>query len=169
MKRRWFFAVFLLLVMPLTSVAAENGGYIRLTMAYNGQTVTGGSVTLYDVSDTPEDIGPPEMILYAKELGIPGTEKKVDTSGQVIFDGLSAGKYLLVQQKAAEGFYPMNPFLIQLPLESDGIQVGCIEAAPKLEPEKKLPQTGQLIWPAWMMLSLGIAFAGIGIFSWNRE
>ena len=164
MKLRWLFGVLMLFAIPISCLAAENRGYIRLTMAYDGQTVAGGTVTLYDVSNCPEEIDPLEMLVYVKELGIPGVEKQVSASGQVIFNDLPAGYYLLVQQKAAKGYYPMNPFLIRLAVAPGGSQVTCIDAAPKLAPEKKLPQTGQLIWPAWVFIGGGGLFIGIGLF-----
>lgn len=164
MKRRWLFAVLVLLMIPITCVAAENREYIRLTMSYDGKAVTSGTVTLYDVSNSPAGIEPPDMLVYVKKQGIPGTEKQVDNSGQVVFDNLPAGYYLLVQQEAAEGFYPIKPFLIRLSLAAGGTRVNCIDAAPKLEPLKKLPQTGQLVWPAWAFIGAGALFIGIGLF-----
>lgn len=169
MKWRWMVMLLLLMTVPVTALAKDGSGSIRLKMAYDGEPVAGGTVTLYDVSDSPEGVGPLEMLVYVRELGIPGTEKPVDASGFVTFGGLKPGLYLLVQQKAAPGFYPVNPFLVRLPQKASGIQSGDIEAAPKLEPEKKLPQTGQLIWPAWALLGSGIMFVGIGILAWKRE
>jgi len=169
MKRRLFYAVLVLLVLPITCFAAENRGFIRLTMAYGGQTVSGGTVTLYDVSKGPEETPPHEMLEYVKRVGISGTEKKVDATGQVVFDDLPAGHYLLVQEKPAEGFYPIKPFLIRLSLASGGTQVNSVDAAPKMEPEKKLPQTGQLIWPAWIFIGAGGVFIGIGLFQWKGK
>ncbi len=169
MKRQLAIVLLLLMAVPMTVFAQNSRGYIRLKMAYDGQPVSGGSVTLYDVSDSPERIGPLEMLVYVKELGIPGTEKPVDTSGVVVFDNLPAGLYLLVQQKAPAGFYPIKPFLVRLSLVAGGTQIDGIDAAPKLEPEKKLPQTGQLVWPAWVLLGCGISFVGIGLLAWKRE
>ena len=163
MIRRILIGALIVLSIPVMAFAKDCRGYIRLKLLYEGQPVTGGTVTLYDVSDSPEGLGPLEMLVYVKELGISGTEVAVDATGCVTFDDLPAGLYLLVQQKAAAGFYPCNPFLARLSPAAGGTQIGSIDAAPKMEREKKLPQTGQLVWPVWVLLGMGILFVGFGL------
>ena len=169
MKCRWLIGLLLLGLLPITGFAQDNLGSIKIKMAYEGKPVAGGTVAIYDVTDSPEGIDSVEMLVYVKELGIPGTEKQVDASGIVVFDDLPAGYYLLVQRKAPAGFYPIKPFLVKLPQSTDGTTGNQIEAAPKMEPEEKLPQTGQLIWPAWVLIGLGMSVAGIGVLLWKRE
>ena len=169
MNRRWRVAALLLLMLPITCYAAQNGGYIRLNMRYDGHPVSGGSVTLYDVSDSPEGVDSLEMLVYVRELGISGVEKKVSASGVVIFDELTAGQYLLVQQKAAPGYSPFRPFLVRLTQSPVETLENGIDAAPKLEREKKLPQTGQLVWPAWGLAIAGIFIVFLGLFIQKRK
>ena len=169
MKCRWLVGLLLLGLLPITGFAYDNLGSIKIKMAYEGKPVAGGTVAIYDVTDSPEGIDSVEMLVYVKELGIPGTEKQVDPSGFVVFDDLPTGYYLLVQRKAPAGFYPIKPFLVKLPQSTDGTTGNQIEAAPKMEPEQKLPQTGQLIWPAWVLIGLGMSVAGIGVLLWKRE
>ena len=169
MKWRWMMALLLLLTVPITGFAENCRGHIRLKMAYDGVPVSGGTLTLYDVSDSPEGIGPLEMLVYVKELGLPGTEKSVDSRGLVIFEDLPAGLYFLVQHKAPPGFYPIMPFLVELVQIPGGTHTSSVVGAPKLEPEKKLPQTGQLVWPVWLMLAIGISMPGIGLLILKRE
>lgn len=169
MKCRWLVGLLLLGLLPITGFAHDNLGYIKIKMAYEGKPVVGGTVTIYDVSDCPEGVDPVEMLTYVKELGIPGTEKQVDASGFVMFDNLPAGYYLLVQWKAPAGFYPIKPFLVRLSQQTGGTTGNQIEAAPKMEPDEKLPQTGQVIWPAWVMIGLGMSVVGIGALLWKRE
>ena len=169
MKCRWLVGLLLLGLLPITGFAYDNLGSIKIKMAYEGKPVAGGTVAIYDVTDSPEGIDSVEMLVYVKELGIPGTEKQVDASGFVVFDDLPTGYYLLVQRKAPAGFYPIKPFLVKLPQSTDGTTGNQIEAAPKMEPEQKLPQTGQLIWPAWGLIGLGMSVAGIGVLLWKRE
>ena len=169
MKCRWLIGLLLLGLLPITGFAQDNLGSIKIKMAYEGKPVAGGTVAIYDVTDSPEGIDSVEMLVYVKELGIPGTEKQVDASGFVVFDDLPTGYYLLVQRKAPAGFYPIKPFLVKLPQSTDGTTGNQIEAAPKMEPEQKLPQTGQLIWPAWVLIGLGMSVAGIGVLLWKRE
>ena len=87
MKWRWMVMLLLLMTVPVTALAKDGSGSIRLKMAYDGEPVSGGTVTLYDVSDSPEGVGPLEMLVYVRELGIPGTEKPVDAL-------LGAGSFL---------------------------------------------------------------------------
>ena len=169
MKCRWLVGLLLLGLLPITGFAQDNLGSIKIKMAYEGKPVAGGTVAIYDVTDSPEGVDSVEMLVYVKELGIQGTEKQVDASGFVVFDDLPAGYYLLVQRKAPAGFYPIKPFLVKLPQSTDGTTGNQIEAAPKMEPEQKLPQTGQLIWPAWVLIGLGMSVAGIGVLLWKRE
>ena len=168
MKRRCLMILLLLMLLPMRGLAEGSNGYIRLKMAYNGKPISGGSVTLYDVSDSPEGVDPLEMLVYVKELGIPGIEIQVDGSGVVAFEDLPAGRYFLVQQKAPGGFYPIRPFLVELSPAAGGLLVDGIEARPKLQQEQQLPQSGQLKWPAWVMLGLGTTVTAVGFHSWKR-
>ena len=163
MRHRWIIALLILFAVPITAFAESYLGHIRLRMSYEGRAVSGGTVTLYDVSDCSEEVGPLEMLVCVKELDIPGLEKQVNGAGEVLFDGLEAGRYLLVQQKAAPGFYPIKPFLVRLSLVAGGTMIDRIDAAPKMEPEKKLPQTGQLVWPIWVTVGLGISLVAVGV------
>lgn len=167
--RRWVLALILLLSVPVSCLAAGEVGYIRLTMAYDGQPVAGGTVTLYDVSVCPEGTNPETLVEYVKDNHLPGQEKRVDSAGIVIFDDLIPGRYLLIQQEAAKGFRPMKPFCIRLTLSADGEQVVGVDASPKMEPDKKLPQTGQLIWPAWVLLGTGTVLVGFGLICRKKE
>ena len=132
----------LLLTVSMACLGETGKGEIRVKMLYGGQPITGGSVTLYDVTDSPEGIGPLEMLVYVKELGIRGYEKQVGSSGEVLFDELSSGKYLLVQLKAAEGFYPVKPFMIPLSLTDRKIQAKSIWVSPEMQPLVMLHKTG---------------------------
>ena len=169
MKRRWFLFVFLLLMMPSTCFAVENRGYIRLSMTYDGESVIGGTVTIYDVTGIADELSPEELADYAKRNSLPEQTKTVNSGGLVKFENLVPGQYLLTQDKAAEGFFKMKPFCVSLPMMVDGDLCYEIDASPKLEPEHKLPQTGQLIWPAWAFIGLGLVFIGIGLSNQKRE
>lgn len=167
--RRWVLALILLISLPITCRAAGDGGYIRLTMAYDGQPVPGGTVTLYDVSGYSEGSSPESLAEYVKDNHLSGQEKRVDSAGIVVFDDLLPGRYLLVQQEAAKGFRPMKPFCIRLTVSADGEQVVGVDASPKMEPDRKLPQTGQLIWPAWALLGTGTVLVGFGFIHRKKE
>ena len=158
MKCRWLFAVLILTILPIAVVGATQRGYIKLTMMYDGAPVAGGSVTLYDVSDLQETASPEELAESMEVHRIAGLTKPVDGMGIVMFEDMFWGRYLLVQNEAAEGFYPMKPFVVALTEARESV-----DARPKLEPIKKLPQTGQLVWPAWVLLSLGSLLTSMGL------
>ena len=164
MIRKWCVMLFALLVIPISCGATGAGGCIRLQMSYNGQPVPGGSVALYLVDEISEEYNLGIVKTPISSLGAPIQTKSVDDQGMVIFSGLDAGQYLLVQTEAARGYYPIKSFLITITSSLD-----VIEASPKLEPMKKLPQTGQLVWPAWVLLGFGTILIGLGIICRKRE
>lgn len=106
--------------------------------------------------------------------------------GTVTFNNLSVGLYLVVQTEAAivkttdkTTTYTVTPFLVTVPLLSDGALQYDVNAAPKMDMSSKtedtpkdnpptpvtpvtpsgggakLPQTGQLWWPIVALLSVG--------------
>ena len=169
MKRHLFLFLCLLLLMPIRCVAAENRGTIRLQMAYNGNAVAGGSVVLYNVTTCHGEMDPKELAAYVKKMGLPGEQKQIDSTGTVTFENLPSGIYLLIQKNSAEGYLAMKPFCISLPMSVNGQMMYEIDASPKLQPKDKLPQTGQIIWPAWAFIGFGLAFIGIGLSNLKRE
>ena len=99
-------------------------GSISVGMAYHGQSVPGGNLTLYKVADVNrddavfvytdsfsacqmplEDLQDPMLALeleaIARELELVGTTKIIDEHGRAEFDGLTIGLYLLVQTEPA--------------------------------------------------------------------
>lgn len=72
---------------------------------------------------------------YAEEKKLQGTAVQADANGVAAFRNLSAGLYLFTQSQAVEGYYPVAPFLVSIPMYS-GEQSGWlydIEAAPKVQ------------------------------------
>lgn len=169
MIRRWMLIFLVFLALPVTCLAADRLGCIRLTMNYDGKPVTGGTVALYDVTACPEEMNPEELAAYVKEQDLPGEIRQIDKEGRVTFENLAHGVYLLTQKVPAEGYLPMKPFIVSLPISLNGQLIYEIDAFPKLQPKEKLPQTGQLIWPAWAFIGAGLAFIGIGLSNLKRE
>lgn len=180
-------------------------GTIAVTMEYRGEAVPGGSLTLYQVGTIVEDDGnyyfsilspyPGEGILteeevvdpetaeelakYAKNQNMPGIRQSLDDQGYTIFQYITPGLYLVVQDTAAKGYYPAAPFLVSLPGMEEGKYDYHVDASPKVSLEKapetrppsttkptdpKLPQTGQLNWPVPVLVSLGLALFAAGWF-----
>lgn len=126
---------------------------------------------MYCVTDLEDTTDPERMAAEVLNWELPGTVREVGSDGYVEFSDLSPGQYLLVQLEAANGFLPMKPFCVSLPMWLEETLTYQIDAAPKLEPVpgEKLPQTGLLIWPAWVLLGTGALLVGIGAFARKRE
>lgn len=171
-RRFWITLLIVLLAVPLRTHATQMGS-IRLIMKHNGNTVSGGTVTLYEITQwgCDSDWDAKRMAEHAKDNRIPGFTKQIGQEGIALFPNLGMGQYLLVQWEASEGYLPMEPFVVAIPLMIDGEGSLDILAEPKLRPlsQEKLPQTGQLQWPAWLMGGMGILLAGAGIIIYRKE
>jgi len=130
-----------------------------------GEAVPGGSITLFQVGSLKEDNGNYSFVLTkdfkgSKEsLETPGPELAarlaayagkhdagkttlvVGSDGKAEFTGLKPGLYLFVQEQEAEGYYPVSPFLVSIPLLQDGKYTYEIDAVPKMELLDKKPGT----------------------------
>lgn len=134
-------------------------GSLTLTMEWEGEKLSGGTLTIYRVGDivgrngfwhfvlTPElqgmgisleDLEDPnlarELAGLVKDLEIPGTTVEI-TDGKAVFTDLIGGLYLITQEDACEGFSPINPFLISLPRWENGQYIYDITAHPKVSLE----------------------------------
>lgn len=139
-------------------------GSISVGMAYHGQSVPGGNLTIYKVADVSqedaafvytaefstcqmplEDLQDPMLALeleaIAREQELPGSTKTMDENGRAKFENLTIGLYLLVQTKPAPGYNKVNPFLVSLPGQREGAYIYDVDASPKvaLEPEETEP------------------------------
>ncbi len=116
-----------------------------------------------------------QLAAYAERVKVSGRHEAADKDGNVYFDGLDPGVYLLIQDQAAEGFVKMNPFIVVLA----GNEI--LDASPKLllvkEPESEsdqppketpdlqpLPITGQTRWPEPVLLGTGIILITAGYY-----
>ncbi|MGM9549391.1 MAG: hypothetical protein ACI3V5_06060 [Faecousia sp.] len=111
---------------------------------------------------------------YARDNGRKRTTKRIDENGTVSFDNLAVGLYLFVQNRAAAGYLKTDPFLVRVPMMEAEVYVYDVYASPKAEVKKEpaapptaptgpkgptLPQTGQLNWPAPLLVILGLSFS----------
>lgn len=186
-------------------------GSIRFSMLYDGSAVGGGSLTLHRVGDVAEEDGNYTFTLteayaasgadltdltdtalaagladYTTANGIAGEEVTIGSDGTAAADGLTLGLYLVMQDQPAEGYEPIAPFLVSVPMwdETAGAYLYTVDAAPKLggltktppaataAPAKPdagdpdtvtttaaattLPQTGQLNWPVPVLTLAGL-------------
>lgn len=196
-------AVMLVFALGIPALAApvdmEQVGSVSVTLRYMGAPVAGGSLTLYKVGDLVWDEDhyiytlteafadsgisldaldsavAQELAAYAIGNELPGTKLEIDEEGYASFQDVTVGLYLMVQEDAAQGFSPVAPFLVTVPVSKDGEYVYHVDATPKLslipeetepttpptttpptEPDPSLPQTGQMNWPVPLLAVSGI-------------
>lgn len=173
--------VFLLLGIPARA-AGQKTGSICVRLAYAQSPESPGSLTLFRVGRLCEEYFVPEGIFTAAweayqnlsaaefagtlaELAVreatTGFTKAVSPNGEVVFQDLEPGIYLVDQREAASGYKKINPFLVTVPPSG-----GQVDASPKVQIQEKedssLPYTGQTVLPGIAMLCLGGALVAIG-------
>lgn len=212
--------VLLLCALPLAAFAQDvpdfgRLGSVAVTLTHKGEAVTGGSFTLYRVAQIAQNgpdywFQPVDALLGygfsleqlndsrlaqtiydgVKKEALPGTIQSLDENGSVVFENLSLGLYLLVQEQACPGYHEVEPFLVALPNRENGAYRYDVDASPKVELETapttepseptdpsepgepptevtvpgKLPQTGQNNWPVPVMLIVGGLFVVTGFW-----
>ena len=120
-----------------------------------------------------------DLASYAMEQKVTYLIQKIGEDGTAVFTDLEFGLYLVVQEKPAEGYTRIEPFLIGLPNNEDGTYVYQVSAKPKFQPETPptepsepseptelteptepqppdLPQTGQMNWPVPVLALTGV-------------
>lgn len=171
------------LVMAVSAheVPDENRlGSISITMQYQQEPVSGGTLTLYRVADVDSDDGNyhftytadfaacqiPVTELASAEIGnalakiakdknLKGTTQTLDKDGKTTFADLPIGLYLLVQEKAASGFKKVNPFLVSVPYFKDGHYIYDVDTAPKNLPGLETAPTTQPTKPSGKLPQTG--------------
>lgn len=132
---------------------------------------------------------------YAEKNNIsPVYEKSTDVNGQAVFTNIKNGVYLVAGEDFSNG--KVNPFLIELPShDENGKLIYNVTAMPKSEiinpedksehnttaeveitstdkekdREEKLPKTGQLWWPVFPMLAVGLLLIIFGVVCRRSE
>lgn len=192
--KRILWAVFLItmLTQPVAAHAipdVNQAGSIRITMRYEGKTVSGGELTLYRAGKIyendgnygfalAEDFAQADVSLenvsspataeklsdFAKQHKCTGRTVTIGRNGTAEFEDLEAALYLVIQHKAAPGYYAVNPFLVSVPMLESGSYIYQVDAGPKVSPVPKpdnpeLPETGQSGWPIWVFVCSAAALA----------
>lgn len=142
-------------------------GTIRVTMLYNNQPVSGGTLSVYRVGDIHEDdgnytfvlaepfaasnvtwtedtLGEPEVAKalaeYAAKNSIAADKTgTIGSDGKVTIDGLALGLYLVKQEQPAAGYQCAEPFLVTVPYLEKETYLYDVDATPKVEPLKVAP------------------------------
>lgn len=176
----------------------DQEGSIHIQMCYAGSPVSGGELTLYRVGDIEENNGDYSFVLteqfssskvslenvqspatadkladFTSSRKIEGYTKTIKTDGTVSFQNLQQGLYLLVQHRAAQGYYCVNSFLVSIPLLESGVYNYDVDASPKVSPVAKpqpgnpeQPKTGQSVWPIW---TFSLSLAALAVMSLRRK
>lgn len=154
-------ALLMLLMLPMNAYAHEavqtdkTDCSIRVLVRYDGETVSGGTLTAVRIGYVREDNGDYSFCRVKddaalEELQSPETVKDlVDfyrnnknsyafdymtvtvEKGVAEFRDLSTGLYLILQEKEAPGFEKLNAFLVSVPYLVDGEYVYDVTAASK--------------------------------------
>lgn len=198
--------IFLVFSLSLNVFAAgpldmEKTGSISVNMKYQGQAVPGGSLTLYHIAApvwkndgycfeftqqfegctlSLEQLNTQEVsrdyTQYVIDHSISGKEKTINSQGEVVFEDLVLGLYLLVQEEAAEGYFAASPFLVSVPMNHGEEWIYDVDASPKVDIEREpttptapeppgtpqIPPTGQLKWPIPVLAVSGLLLFAIG-------
>lgn len=219
-----FFAFNLLCIASLTTYAHEvpdgnRRGTVTVEMEYDSKAVTGGTLTAYRVGQIQEydgnysfaktdvmasftgsydDIGSAalaeNLAAFVKENQLSAYDTAKNQKGKAVFTNLELGLYLIVQTEASEGYEPLKPFLVSVPMNENGHYVyeinaegkfqlhqepkpttppkpsGSKPATPSKPSKSLLPQTGQLNWPIPVLVVLGLCLFSFGwILRFGRE
>lgn len=129
--------------------------HVNLYDSTNNKALSGGELTVYRVAEVQRKNGNLSFEYCgdfdgcAIELGdltdstlagqlqeylsdnAEGTVREVDANGNVNFDDLELGLYLVVQTKASKGYKPVNSFLVSLPMAEDGEWNYEVDASPR--------------------------------------
>lgn len=139
-------------------------------MAYALTDAFAGFTSLLDVEDSGLAS---ELATYAEDNSVSGTTVSVGEDGEISFSNLTLGLYLVVQTTESDHYKTINPFVVTVPMEEDGVWVYAVDASPKVgtvtvtEPDTTttatttttttiLPQTGQLNWPIPVLAAAGV-------------
>lgn len=133
-------------------------GSVTVKMEYEGKAVTGGTMTAYLVGEIQEsdgnysfekteamgaftgsyeDITAPslaeDVASFVREHAVPACATAENKEGRAVFFGLELGLYLIVQTEASEGYEPLRPFLVSVPMNEDGRYVYEVDAEGKFQ------------------------------------
>lgn len=148
-----------------------------LTEAFSGADIA--PETMLDTREA--EVNAAALYRYALAHQLEGEVKTTDASGVAHYTGLAEGCYLIYCTKEGE----FDPFLVFVPTEINEEKVYDVEAEPKSEeeeetepttvptepsestqptqPEPEIPQTGTSVVPKYVLLSLGVLAALVGM------
>lgn len=148
------------------SVTAPAGGSVTLYRV--GSIAVGGIRPVEDFSlwgDRFDDLQSPELARdlaqFAREHKLLGTTRIIGREGSVTFSDLESGAYLLTQDTAAPGYFPMEPFLVAIPWQIGEEIIYHVNANPKVT-EESAPTTGDDSAIPELLLTLCLSITALG-------
>ncbi len=163
------------LAMPVS--AAEQGS-VSVCLNVGDLAVYNGAFSVYrvgvKVSDgyrITEDFGggfvrqqnalSPHLAQWLSEnSGAPERTLLLDADGNAVFSHLGEGLYLVAQTEATDGFYPIQPFLLEMPSGSRWEYPVNLEPLPRIAPSPETGEDGQLYLG---LLGMGLSAAGLAL------
>lgn len=118
---------------------------------------------------------------YCEKNGYYTDSELTDTFGECRFDDLEIGLYLAARTKTdpANRDFITEPLLFFLPQNVNGENEYSVVATPKFsysdpgtspgDDGRRLPQTGQLLWPVTLLAVLGCLLILVGSFLFRKE
>lgn len=87
-----------------------------------------------------------EILKCIKDKEINSIKEITNEEGNAIFTDLDLGLYLVMQTNAVNGYSKIDPFLITIPKEQEGIWTYDIEAEPKVDIIRLFDLTVEKVW-----------------------
>lgn len=181
--RRWLMRI-LLVVVLLSGIGVPAAAEMKTGSITVSWGCSSGSATLFKVGApisggymlkqefgggiiTRKDVASGALAQWLFEHAeYEGWTLPADERGRVEFSRLEQGLYLLVQNRGAEGYYPFEPFLVELPYEGQW----HLQANPKMEPyPSEQPRTGQGLEPIPGILGMVLSGTGLGLCILNGK
>ena len=134
------------------------------------KVVTGSAFQLYQVATLEEDLSytftqgfagsgaslddlqasdlATHLYAHAQQKKLKAVVGQADSKGEVSFEGLDLGLYLVAQKGTVSGYYATSLFLVSLPMaDPDGGWLYEVEASPKVETKPSKPYNPPYIPP----------------------
>ncbi len=153
---------FVVILCPLSAYSSETSGSITLSVTdkENKTPVSDASIKIYkfaatdkteegfsfsynddfrlngmDISEITDTYFPVHLTAFAEKTGLPFIEKNSDLSGNITYENLEAGAYLVVPANVADGYLTPSPFVVTIPMKNsaDDDWNYHIDASPKVE------------------------------------
>lgn len=115
-----------------------------------------------------------ELSHFCKENRLFTSSALTDTKGELTFNDLAPGLYLVSRTKTASSNeeFITDSLLVFIPEMINGEIIYDVVSTPKFSydpPDEPLPQTGQLLWPVTVFSVLGAVLIICGIFLFRKE